>query len=333
VTLKVSGDVRILVTGSSGFVGSRVVQMALERGWECVEVSRRPFDRKNTAKRRCFPISDISSSTDWTNAFDQIDCVVHCAARVHQMHETEAEALTAYHNVNTLGSLQLARQAAQAGVKRFVFLSSIKVNGEVTDEGRPFKPDLDNRPNDPYGRSKFDAEMGLQQISKETGLDIVIIRPPLVYGPGVKANFRSMMNWINRGVPLPFGAIDNKRSLVFLDNLADLILLSCSHKKAQGETFLVSDDNDCSLSQLLGVIAHAMKKKDRLLPIPSVWIQGVATLFGKSDIASRLCGNLQVDISTTKSRLGWTPPVSFATGIQRTVTYYLQEKHPSEESR
>ncbi|MDB1122407.1 UDP-glucose 4-epimerase family protein [Vibrio algarum] len=324
---------KVLITGSTGFVGSRLVQIALKQGWKCVEVKRlssqndKTSSRKSAENSESFQITDISSNTQWEGAFNGVDCVVHCAARVHQMNESEAEAKSAYHEVNTLGTLHLAKQAAQSGVKRFVFLSSIKVNGEATIPGESFKPDLTNKPTDPYGLSKYDAEVGLQKIAQETGLEVVIIRPPLVYGPNVQANFLSMMNIVAKGLPLPLGAIDNKRSMVYLDNLVDLILLSCVHPKVAGRTLLVSDDHDVSISYMLKSIAKAMKKRRYfLLPIPPAWLKLAAKIVGKSEVAQRLCGNLQLDIQETKSRLEWEPPFNVDEGIQRTVDHYMQKK-------
>lgn len=350
---------RILVTGSSGFVGQRVVEMASAKGWHCLAQVRKTvkktamkktkneqfeehndLDEKTVIEEIVVPTMD--SATDWSNVFNEldspsafngsdrpdavngIDCIVHCAARVHQMQESEAQALVAYHEVNTLGTLQLARQAANSGVKRFIFLSSIKVNGEFTDLGVPFSVNVSQAPSDPYAKSKYDAELGLKKIAAETGLEVVIIRPPLVYGPGVKANFQAMLSWVEKGIPLPLGAINNIRSLVFIDNLVDLILTAAVHRNAVNGTFLVSDDNDVSTTELLNSVAVAMEKPSRLLPIPMLWIQLAAKLVGKPQIAQRLCGSLQVDIGDTKQRLNWYPPVSFSDGILQTVNCFVR---------
>ncbi|OED69673.1 NAD-dependent dehydratase, partial [Vibrio tasmaniensis ZS-17] len=300
----------ILVTGSTGFVGSRVVESARERNWEVISVVRKQI--KPLTNR--FVVSSIDSSTDWSRAFDGVDCIVHCAARVHQMNESEQDALAAYRETNMFGTLNLAKQAADAGVKRFVFVSSIKVNGEFNDPNLPFEPNLNNTPQDPYGLSKYEAEVELAKLSKETGLEVVIIRPPLVYGPGVKANFLSMMRLIDKGIPLPFGAIKNQRSFVYLDNLSDLILVCCEHPSAPGHTFLVSDDHDVSTTQLMQTIAQAMGKSPLLIPIPMSWIQLGASVLKKQQIAQRVCGSLKVEIGSTKDILGWEPPVSFEQG-------------------
>ncbi|NQZ94160.1 MAG: SDR family oxidoreductase [Moritella sp.] len=312
---------KILVTGSSGFVGKRVLDMAAAKGWDCLAQVRKAATKNAIIEEVTVPV--INAATDWSHALTGVECIVHCAARVHQMQESEAEALVAYNEVNTLGTLQLARQAAALGVKRFVFLSSIKVNGEYTDVGSPFTAQVSQPPSDPYGTSKYDAEIGLTQIAQETGLDVVIIRPPLVYGPGVKANFQSMLCWVKKGIPLPLGAINNKRSLVFIDNLVDLILTAAVHNNAVNGTFLVSDGHDVSTTELLNAVAVAMDKSSRLLPIPMAWIQLAAKLVGKPQIAQRLCGSLQVDISETQKKLNWTPPVSFAVGIKTTVDSFV----------
>ncbi|CDT94230.1 UDP-glucose 4-epimerase family protein [Vibrio coralliirubri] len=310
----------MLVTGSTGFVGSRIVELAKERDWAVIPVVRKQIEPLTNS----LVIPSIDASTDWSGAFEGVDCVVHCAARVHQMNETEQDALIAYRDINTLGTLNLAKQAAEAGVKRFVFVSSIKVNGELSEPNLPFEPNLKNTPQDPYGLSKYEAEVELAKLSKETGLEVVIIRPPLVYGPGVKANLLSMMRLIDKGIPLPFGAIKNQRSLVYLDNLSNLILTCCEHPSAPGYTFLASDDQDVSTTQLMQTIAHAMGKSPRLIPIPMSWIQAGSSVLNKQHIAQRICGNLQVEIGLTKDILGWKPPVSFEQGIKRTVEAYLK---------
>jgi UDP-glucose 4-epimerase len=213
--------------------------------------------------------------------------------------------------------LNLARQAAAAGLRRFVFVSSIKVNGEATQLARPFIADDAPAPLDAYGVSKMEAEQGLREIARQTGMEVVIIRPPLVYGPGVKANFAAMMRWLKRGVPLPLGAIHNQRSLVALDNLVDLILTCLTHPAATNQTFLVSDGEDVSTTELLRRMGQAMGKTARLLPVPASWLKVAASLVGKGDVAQRLCGSLQVDISKTRELLGWVPPVSLDEGLRR----------------
>ncbi|GEM80862.1 UDP-glucose 4-epimerase family protein [Vibrio superstes] len=314
---------RVFVTGASGFVGHRFCQMAKCIGHDVTAQYRSICTDRIT---KDFTVTGIDSKTDWSGAFKQIDCIVHCAARVHQMNETKAQSRAHYHEVNALGTINLARQAAEQGVKRFVFLSSIKVNGESTLEGQKFLPEIAPKPADAYGASKWDAEVGLRKVAEETGLEVVIIRPPLVYGPGVKANFHSLLQWIDKGIPLPLGAINNKRSMVHLDNLVDLMLICCSNPRAAGNVFMVSDDNDVSTSELLKQVAHSMKKPNRMIPIPETWLKFASSVLGKKDVGQRLCSSLQVDLSSTKRALDWTPPVPFERGIQETVDAYLANK-------
>lgn len=318
---------KILVTGSRGFIGKRLVALAGEQGIACVlhcseraEVSDSPMIRAN-----------LTATTDWTPALQGVDVVVHCAARVHQMQDG-GDALALYRETNVAGTLRLAQQAAEAGVKRFVFLSSIKVNGETTQPGRPFQPDVAVPPADPYGVSKYEAEQALMRLAQETGLEVVIIRPPLVYGPGVKANFRAMMNWTSKGVPLPLAAVQNQRSLVFVDNLADLILLSLRHPQAPGRVWLASDDHDVSTADLLADMAAALGVKNRCWPLPPWVLKSAAALLGKSAVAERLLGSLQVDIRETRQRLGWQPAVPYHQAIAITARAFLSETSGVSES-
>jgi len=236
------------------------------------------------------------------------------------MKELAVDPLTVYRQVNVEGTANLARQAASAGVRRFVFLSSIKVNGEFTEVGQSFTANDVPAPEDPYGISKHEAEQLLRQIAAETGMEVVIVRPPLVYGPGVKANFESMMRWLARGVPLPLAAVTkNRRSLVALDNLVDLIMTCIDHPAAANQTFLVADGEDVSTAELLQRMARAMDSKARLLSVPVWLLEQAAGLLGKRDVARRLCGSLQVDISHTRQRLGWVPPIGLDEGLRRAV--------------
>lgn len=262
-------------------------------------------------------VGSVDDQTDWKMALSGIDTVVHCAARVHVMHDTEANPLSVFRTVNVQGTLNLARQAAAAGVKRFVFISSIKVNGESTQPGQAFSEADAPNPQDAYGQSKFEAEQGLREIALDTGMEVVIIRPPLVYGPGVKANFAALMHAVQRGWPLPLGAVHNLRSLVALDNLVDFIVVCTTHPQATNQTFLVSDGQDISTTALVRGMAQAAGVRARLLPVP-VWVlQASAKLLGKGDSVQRLCGNLQVDIAKARTLLGWVPPVSIEEGLRR----------------
>jgi nucleoside-diphosphate-sugar epimerase len=235
------------------------------------------------------------------------------------MNDTSADPLHDFRRVNVDATLRLARQAAEAGVSRFIFLSSIKVNGESTEGGTPFTSVSPECPVDPYGLSKYEAEQGLRALASEMGIDVVIIRPVLVYGPGVGANFQRMVVWLEKGIPLPLGALSNKRSMVALDNLIDLIVTCLDHPAAGNQTFLVSDDHDLSTTELLVAMGHALDKPARLLPVPVRLIWWGAALLGKQEVARRVCGSLQVDITHTRNTLDWTPPVSLAEGLKRTT--------------
>lgn len=261
---------------------------------------------------------------DWSDAVQGMDAVIHCAARVHVMEEKAADPLAEFRRANVEGTLRLARQAVAAGVRRFVFVSSIKASGEQTRPGEAFNADDAPQVSDPYGISKREAEDGLLALASETGLEVVIVRPPLVYGPGVKANFQRLLMWLERGVPMPFGAIRNSRSLVALDNLVDLLVLCLSHPAAAGQRFLVSDGEDLSTTELLRRLARALGKPALLLPVPMCWLKGAAWLIGRSDISQRLCGSLQVDISKTRERLGWKPPVSVDQAMADTAAHFLK---------
>lgn len=264
-------------------------------------------------------IDGMTATTDWAVALKGVVAVVHCAARVHVMDDLSADSLEAYRKVNVDGTLNLARQSVRAGVRRFVLVSSIKVNGEATVRGQPFTADELPGPLDPYGVSKLEAEQGLREIEAQTAMEVVIVRPPLVYGPGVKANFASMLRWIARGIPLPLGAIHNARSIVGLDNLVDFLVTCLEHPAAAGQTFLVSDGEDISTTELLRRTAHAMGKKAFLLPIPPFFLEMVAALMGNRAVAHRLCGSLQVDIEKTRSMLGWSPPMTIDQGLKKAV--------------
>ncbi|MEO3879133.1 UDP-glucose 4-epimerase family protein [Rheinheimera fenheensis] len=301
----------VLLTGGSGFVGAALLQRL--SGLNITAVGRTQPDNACGL----FFNSDISSNSDYSAVLAGIKVVIHCAARVHMMDESSSDPLAAFREVNTFGTLNLARQAAAAGVKRFIFLSSIKVNGESTLVDKPFKYDDVAKPEDAYGISKAEAEAGLRQIAAETGMEVVIIRPPLVYGRGAKANFAAMLKLAQKNLPLPLGAIHNKRSLVALDNLVDLIVTCIEHPKADNQTFLVSDDRDVSTTELLKLMTRAAGKKPWLIPVPISWLKLAGKLTGKQAVIDRLCGNLQVDITHTKQTLGWTPPVTVEEGIAR----------------
>ena len=308
----------ILVTGATGFVGTALVASLLSEQRKVCAVVRDAFSKIPSAAGQ-LQMDDLSVLSDWTDKLAGIDCIVHLAARVHVMKETVADPLTAFRQVNVDGTLNLALQAAKAGVRRFIYLSSVKVNGELTAPGRPFKESDIANPQDAYGLSKLEAEQGLLLIAQETGMEVVIIRAPLVYGQGVKANFASMMRAVKRGLPLPLGAIHNNRSFVYVGNLVDLIATCIQHPAAANQVFLVSDGCDLSTTKLLKACATALGVKSRLWNVPESLIESLAALVGKREVAQRLCGNLQVDISKARALLGWTPPFSVADGLKATA--------------
>lgn len=313
---------RVLVTGGSGFVGSALVGVLARRQGVAVVAALRNGNSSAPAGVSKVLIHGVDSRQDWNEALLGVDVVVHCAARVHVMRERSADPLAEFRQVNVDGTMRLATQAALQGVKRFIYLSSIKVNGEQTMLGHPFVADGPLSPMDPYGISKMEAENGLRSLARETGMDVVIIRPPLVYGPGVKANFLAMMRWLKRGVPLPFGAVTgNRRSLVALDNLTDLIAKCLEHPGAANQAFLVSDGESLSTAALLRRMGDAMGRPARLFPVPVRFLRIGATLLGKSDLAERLCGSLEVDIGKTKELLDWAPPIDLDGGLRRAAAY------------
>lgn len=315
---------RVMVTGAAGFVGGCLVRaLTLHEAYIPISVFRSEGDLQLISNN--VYAANVSPETDWAVALAGVSIVVHAAARVHVMNESSATALDEYRRVNFHGTLKLARQAAEAGVRRFVFISSIKVNGEATSLARPYCADDPVNPVDPYGVSKHEAEVALRQLALKTGMEVVIIRPTLVYGPGVKANFEAMLAWVKRGVPLPLGAINNKRSLVFIENLIDLVILSMHHESAANQTFLVSDDEDLSTSELLAKAANALGVKSRVFPFPSSMLRLFLTLLGRKAISQRLCGSLQVDISKTCLLLGWRPAVNVNEALKRTAAVFVEK--------
>lgn len=316
---------RVLITGATGFVGRALVNRAALDGWRVRAVVRQPGSIWPADVEPAL-VGDLAPTTDWRTALGGVQTVVHLAARVHVMRDSAADALAEFRLANAVGTLNLARQAVDAGVRRFVFISSIKVNGECTDLNRPYTADDVPAPVDPYAISKHEAERGLTQLAEETALELVIIRPVLVYGPGVKANFFSMMRWLHRRIPLPLGAVHNKRSLVALDNLVDLIITCMQHAAAVNQTFLVSDGEDMSTAELIRRLAQAMGRRARLIPLPADLLMVAATVLGQRAAAQRLLRSLQVDISKTRELLGWMPPVSVDEGLRRTVEHYLQQQ-------
>lgn len=317
---------KILVTGASGFIGSHLLARITTKDFQPLAVLR-SSSNKIFSDIPSITIADLSYDTDWSQAMEHVSVVIHTAARVHVMSDRSVNPLAEFRKVNVDGTLNLARQAATAGVRRFIFVSSIKVNGEGTPVGKPYFADTQAAPVDPYGISKMEAEQGLRTLAAETGMEVVIIRPTLVYGPGVKANFLSMMRWLYKGVPLPLGAIDNRRSLVSLDNLVDLIVTCINHPSAANQTFLVSDGEDISTTELLRRMGLALGKPARLLPVPSQLLKAAATVLGKQAFSQRLCGSLQVDISKTRELLDWTPPVSVDEALHSAAKHFLEQQN------
>ncbi|MEC5159795.1 MULTISPECIES: NAD-dependent epimerase/dehydratase family protein [unclassified Janthinobacterium] len=296
----------LAVTGASGFVGARLLERLRADG------------RAVSAPRRGMGSDGVPA---WALPAG-VEVLVHTAARVHVMQDKAADPLLAFRQANVEGTLRLARQAAAAGARRFVFVSSVKVNGEASG-ARPFGHADLPAPADAYGVSKHEAEQGLLALSRETGLEVVMVRPPLVYGPGVRANFLKMMQFVKMGLPLPLGAVRNRRSLVALDNLVDLLVSCSDHAAAAGQTFMVSDGHDVSVAELLRMLAAAMGKRSRLLPVPPALLGAAAALLGKSAAAERLLGSLQVDLAHTSQTLGWRPPLDMQTGIRQCVAHFL----------
>lgn len=303
---------RVLVTGANGFVGRALCSRLRTSGHSVVPAVRRASGIVDETI-----VGDVEGMPDWTPALSGCDAVVHLAARVHVMNDTAQDPLALYRITNTSATLNLAQQAVQSGVKRFVFVSSIKVNGEGRQA--PYRETDAPTPEDAYAISKWEAEHGLQQIARETGLEVVILRPPLVYGPGVKANFLRLTHMIARGWPLPLGAIHNKRSLLYLGNFIDAIRLCLEHPDAVGQVFLLDDGRPVSTPELIRAIAKAMGRPARLLGVPVAVLEGVATLLGKRAAVKRLTGSLHVDSSAIRTRLGWTPPYSMEAGLAETV--------------
>ncbi|WP_026333161.1 SDR family oxidoreductase [Thioalkalivibrio sp. ALM2T] len=305
---------RVLVTGANGFVGSAVMGALCSRGdIEPVGLVRR-LEGAAGDLQAC---GDLEVVSDWRPFLEGVDAVVHCAARAHVLRDEVEDPLAVFRWVNVDATLFLARQAAEAGVRRFVFVSSIGVLGRSQE--RPFLFSDPPNPQEPYAVSKWEAEQGLRGLARETGMEVVVVRPPLVYGPGAPGNFGQLLKWVARGVPLPLGAVSNRRSLVGLDNLVDLLVRCVEHSAAAGQTFLAGDGEDVSTTELLRRVARAMDRRARLVPVPPGVLRTGARLAGKGEMARRLLDSLQVDIAHTRETLGWEPPVSLDEGLRRAV--------------
>ena len=315
----------ILITGANGFIGSRMMRrLAFDGVPDVVGTVRSPVHASNGGYKS-YICGELSPQNDWSEVLADVTTVVHTAARVHVMNDPSSNPMREYRWANVEGTLNLARQAARTGVKRFVFISSVKVNGELTRVDTSFLAGDIPAPQDPYGISKWEAEQGLQDIAEKTDMEVVVIRPPLVYGPGVKANFLSIMRCLYRGIPLPLGAVRNLRSFVALDNLIDLLVRCLTHPAAANQIFLVSDGEDLSTSELVVRLGRALGKPARLIPVPEQLLIAGATLLGRREFAQRICGSLRVDMEKTQRMLNWQPAIPVNEGLRRAAEGFLLE--------
>ena len=315
----------VLVTGANGFVG-RAVCAELARQGHRVRAVVRDITRSDGLPGEPLVIDKPFAHADWSGALDGVDAVVHLAARVHVMQETAADPLTEFRAANVEGTRALANAAARFGVRRFVFVSSIKVNGEGTPPGRPYRPDDPPRPQDAYGISKWEAESALHEIARDSDLEISIVRPPLVYGPGVGGNFLRLLKLVRRGIPLPLGAVDNRRSLIYNGNLASVLLACVAHPAAAGRTFLASDGDDMSTAQLVRRIGECLATHARLVPVPVSVLRLAGALTGRAAEVDRLVGSLVVDSSSLRTALGWSPPFDVHQGLRETAAWFAQSR-------
>lgn len=309
---------KVLVTGANGFVGCALCPRLVELGYEVVPIVRQPSGIANEVI--------FHGPESWRAALEGCDSVIHLAARAHVMEDRERDPLEAFRANNLDTTIELAKRAAEAGIRRFVFMSTIKVNGEETALGSSFRPADPVDPKDPYAISKGEAEQMLWRIAANTGMEVVVIRPPLVYGPGVKGNFLRLMQAIDKRRPLPLGGIQNQRSLIYLGNLVHVIRLCVTHPNAAGKAFLVSDGDDVSTPELVCRIAAALERQPFLLPVPDSWMRWAARVLGKQTVVDRLLGSLCVDITPLREELGWTPPYTMQTGLKATAQWYRKIK-------
>lgn len=317
---------KIAVTGANGFIGDALTHELCEKGYDVRGIVRSKEQSLNRNSRlEIFAVGEINSDTNWNDALKGIDVVIHLASRVHKLIDVSINPLADYRGVNTGGTQKLAEMSAQAGTRRLIFMSTIKVNGEKTIDAA-FTENHAALPQDPYAISKWEAEQALHNISDATGLEVVILRPPLVYGPGVKANFLRLLQLIDKGVPLPLGYVKNNRSFIYVGNLVDAIIKCVEHHNAANQTFLVSDGQDVSTPELIKMIAGAMGKKARLFPCPVSLLKMIGKGAGKSSEIERLTGSLQVDNSKIRRVLGWKPPYTMEEGIYETVKWVMGDR-------
>lgn len=326
---------KFLITGANGFVGKTLCAELLRQGQSVRAAVRSSAQLPHGAE--VVPVGDIDGDTDWMNALHGVDVVIHLAARVHVMKELAADPLSEFLKVNLQGTENLAQQSARAGVKRFVYASSIKVNGETTfspgtssasvrNEQKVFTESDKPNPHGPYAISKWRAEQALHHIAQETGLEVVIVRPPLVYGPGVKGNFVSLLAAMEKGVPLPLAGADNARSLVYVGNLVDALIVCATHPSAAGQTYIVSDGEAVSTASLCDKIAHTFGRRNRSFYFPPGLLRAVAALLGRSDQIERLFGSLLVSDKKIRSELSWVPPCSLDQGLRATADWYIAQR-------
>ena len=310
----------ILVTGANGFVGQALCVELHQCGWPVRTALRKSLPMHSASEQVI--IDKIDGQTDWADALRGVDAVVHLAARVHVMKDTSTDPMAEFRKVNVQGTENLARQAARAGVRRLVYVSSIKVNGEGTSGSQGYSERDTPAPQDAYGISKWEAEQALQRVAQETGLEVVVVRPPLVYGPGVKGNFISLLAAVGKGVPLPLAGADNARSLVYVGNLVDALIACATHPAAVGQTYLVSDGVPVSTAELVEKIAGALGCRSRSFYFPPVLLRAAAVLLGRSAQIDRLFGSLRVDDEKIRRELGWVPPYTLEQGLRATAEWY-----------
>ena len=317
---------KLLITGANGFVsGALISRLFLGSQYQIqIALRRKVLDIPQGVTP--FHVGDLGPETDWQVAVSGVNVVVHTAARVHVMDKYLADSLSEFRHVNVNGTLKLARQAAAAGVSRFIFISSAKVNGEGTPIDQPLTKADPPNPQDAYALSKWEAEQVLSKITEETGMEVVILRPPLVYGPGVKANFLRMIEFVARGIPLPFDRINNDRSFIYLGNLVEAIYICINHPKAAGQTYLVSDGEDVSTPELIRRVGVALGKSTRLFPFPPSLLRLAGKITGQLDAVERLVGSLTIDSSKIRRELGWKPPYTMEEGLKETAEWFRRLK-------
>ena len=313
---------KVLVTGATGFVGGALISRLVDSGRFGVRAAVRRESGELLAGVEQIVVGDLTPNTDWQQALVGVDAVVHLAARVHVMNDTASDPLSAFRQVNVAGTERLARMAATNGAKRFVYISSVKVNGEGALT--PYSEDA-SAPEDPYGISKWEAEQGLHKVAEDTGLEVVILRPPLVYGPGVKANLLSLFNIVDRGIPLPLASVSNHRSLIYVGNLVDAIVTCINHPKASNQTYLVSDGEDVSTPELIRRVAAALGRPARLFHFPPSLMGFAGKLLGKSEAVERLVSSLTIDSSKIRRELGWRPPYTMEEGLRETGEWFKRQ--------